>query len=69
MDQIQALLTPTVDGASSFNLKTGTQALSGIAFMFVDLVFGIDAIEAARDNANRAAGSSSLSSTFVPPPT
>jgi hypothetical protein len=39
-------------------------------FMFVDLVSGIDAIEAERDSANRAAGSSNLSccSAVVPPP-
>jgi hypothetical protein len=68
MERIQTLLTPTADDEVSCNLKTGTQVLTGIAFMFVDLVCGIDAIEAERDSANRAAGSSNLSSTVVPPP-
>jgi hypothetical protein len=71
MERIQELLTSTaaVDG-DYLNMKTGTQVFSGIAFMFVDLVCGIDAIEAERDSANRTAGSSNLSccSTVVPPP-
>ncbi len=69
MEQIQELFIHGTDEGR--NMRIGTQVLSGIAFMFVDLVCGIDAIEAERDSANRAAGgdsSNSLSSTFVPPP-
>jgi len=70
LEQIQELLVPGATDEGR-NMRIGTQVLSGIAFMFVDLVCGIDAIEAERDNANRAAGcdsSNSLSNTFVPPP-
>ena len=70
MEQIQELLPPAAN-KSRINMKIGTQILSGIAFMFVDLVCGIDAIEAERDSANNAAGgsSNSLCSTVgVPPP-
>ena len=67
MERIQVLLTPLADGGS-FNLKLGTQVLSGIAFMLIEFVCGIDGSEAERDSTNRAAGSSSLSSTVVPPP-
>ena len=69
MEQIQELLSPAAN-KSCINMKIGTQVLSGIAFMFVDLVCGIDAIEAERDSANNAAGgsSNSLCSTVVPPP-
>jgi hypothetical protein len=69
MEQIQELLTPAAD-ESCINMKIGTQVLSGIAFMFVDLVCGIDAIEAELDSANCAAGgsSNSLYSTVLPPP-
>ena len=62
-------MTPVAD-ESRINTKIGSQVLSGIAFMFVDLVCDIDAIEAERDSANNAAGgsSNSLCSTVVPPP-
>lgn len=49
LEQIQELLTPTADNEVSGNLKTGTQFLTGITFMFDDLICGIDAIEAERD--------------------